>query len=531
MLPSRRSTLFTVATLLSPAIQLSAQAAAAPLGFSDPQRVAKLSSTFGDIDRVFREHVRRARAHPRRRVGASSSTARVAHIGATGFRDVASKSPVDSGTVFRIASMTKSFTAMAILKLRDEGKLSLDDPAEKWVPELAGLKYPTTDSPKHHHPASPVARRRVSRKTTRGATSSSPSPTSEMARMMRARHSVLERARRGVRVLELRLRHPRPHRDEGVRRAVSPLRRREHPAPLGMTSTTLEPASVRAVAPRAGLSVGGRAVEARAAASRRRVRRDGRHAHVGARPGRVRRRVPRRVAAARRCGDGAREACLAARDAAAPARRGPPRSRATPTARCDSTAADTASDSASRATATSRTSSRTAADCRDSARSCAGCPSTASGSSRSATARTRAGARRPPRRCVDAEDRRARAAHAAAVTGARRAQGGGVSPDHALETTRSPTVSRRSTSSSTSRAIGARRTSTACWRRSARVAPRPASTSWRTRCAASGRCRASAASRASTITLAPTMPPTVQFLTVDALTAPEPPRRRGYCAA
>jgi CubicO group peptidase (beta-lactamase class C family) len=44
--------------------------------------------------------------------------------------------------------MTKSFTAMSILRLRDEGKLSLDDPAERYVPELASLKYPTTDSPK-----------------------------------------------------------------------------------------------------------------------------------------------------------------------------------------------------------------------------------------------------------------------------------------------------------------------------------------------------------------------------------------------
>jgi CubicO group peptidase (beta-lactamase class C family) len=44
--------------------------------------------------------------------------------------------------------MTKSFTAMAILKLRDEGKLSLDDPAERYVPELAGLAYPTSDSPR-----------------------------------------------------------------------------------------------------------------------------------------------------------------------------------------------------------------------------------------------------------------------------------------------------------------------------------------------------------------------------------------------
>ena len=42
-----------------PGDPLSAQVATAPLGFSDPQRVARLSSTFGDIDRAFREHAER----------------------------------------------------------------------------------------------------------------------------------------------------------------------------------------------------------------------------------------------------------------------------------------------------------------------------------------------------------------------------------------------------------------------------------------------------------------------------------------
>jgi CubicO group peptidase (beta-lactamase class C family) len=70
------------------------------------------------------------------------------HTGVTGFRDVAAKAPVTADSVFRIASMTKSFTAISILKLRDEGKLSLDDPAERYVPEMAGLKYATTDAPK-----------------------------------------------------------------------------------------------------------------------------------------------------------------------------------------------------------------------------------------------------------------------------------------------------------------------------------------------------------------------------------------------
>jgi CubicO group peptidase (beta-lactamase class C family) len=53
----------------------------------------------------------------------------------------------DADTVFRIASMTKSFTASAVLLLRDRGALRLDDAVETYVPELVGLKGPTTDSP------------------------------------------------------------------------------------------------------------------------------------------------------------------------------------------------------------------------------------------------------------------------------------------------------------------------------------------------------------------------------------------------
>jgi CubicO group peptidase (beta-lactamase class C family) len=65
---------------------------------------------------------------------------------AFGVRDTSSNAPVDVNTMFRIASMTKSFTAMAILQLRDAGKLSLDDPVERFIPELRALPYPTRDS-------------------------------------------------------------------------------------------------------------------------------------------------------------------------------------------------------------------------------------------------------------------------------------------------------------------------------------------------------------------------------------------------
>ncbi len=63
-----------------------------------------------------------------------------------GMRNVATRALVDADTVFRIASMTKSFAALAILQLRDAGKLRLDEPAATYVPELARLPYPTADT-------------------------------------------------------------------------------------------------------------------------------------------------------------------------------------------------------------------------------------------------------------------------------------------------------------------------------------------------------------------------------------------------
>jgi len=72
---------------------------------------------------------------------------RLVHTGAFGYTDLAKKIPATTASLFRIASMTKSFTAMAILKLRDEGKLELDDPAYKYIPEMKKLQYLTTDAP------------------------------------------------------------------------------------------------------------------------------------------------------------------------------------------------------------------------------------------------------------------------------------------------------------------------------------------------------------------------------------------------
>src|SRR3954453_20229538 len=61
--------------------------------------------------------------------------------------DASGGSGADEHTVFRIASMTKSFTAACVLALRDDGVFALDDPIAAHAPELAAVGGPTTDAP------------------------------------------------------------------------------------------------------------------------------------------------------------------------------------------------------------------------------------------------------------------------------------------------------------------------------------------------------------------------------------------------
>lgn len=72
---------------------------------------------------------------------------KLAHVRATGLANVEAKIPATRSTRFRIASMSKSFVAMAALKLRDDGKLRLDDPVALHLPEFATVALPTSDSP------------------------------------------------------------------------------------------------------------------------------------------------------------------------------------------------------------------------------------------------------------------------------------------------------------------------------------------------------------------------------------------------
>ena len=116
-----------------------------PAVFTDPDRMEKIKKAFPAIDSIYKKYA--ADNHFPGLAFGLVVDGKLVYTGNYGYTDVEKKIPVTSSSLFRIASMSKSFTAMAILKLRDEGKLNLDDPAYQYIPELKNLKYPTADAP------------------------------------------------------------------------------------------------------------------------------------------------------------------------------------------------------------------------------------------------------------------------------------------------------------------------------------------------------------------------------------------------
>jgi CubicO group peptidase (beta-lactamase class C family) len=115
-----------------------------PAIFTDPDRLKKIEATFPIIDQLYKDYAEKNH-WPGLAYGIVVD-GKLIHTGNVGYTDAIAKTPVTSKSDFRIASMTKSLTAMAILKLRDEGKLKLDDPAYLYIPEMKNNKYLSKDA-------------------------------------------------------------------------------------------------------------------------------------------------------------------------------------------------------------------------------------------------------------------------------------------------------------------------------------------------------------------------------------------------
>lgn len=109
-----------------------------------PHKGLREPDMFSALDLLFRDYV--LESHIPGLIQGVVAGGRLVHVRGFGVRNLSSGHPVIPTTLFRIASLTKAFTALTVLRLRDEGRLMLDAPAESYIPELRRWDYPSRDS-------------------------------------------------------------------------------------------------------------------------------------------------------------------------------------------------------------------------------------------------------------------------------------------------------------------------------------------------------------------------------------------------
>lgn len=129
--------IFLVCLITSLATQMS-------VGQIDSSKMHSIKAVLPVIDRIFKDFA--VKNHIPGFAYGLVVDGKLFYSGSTGYANIEKRIVADQQSAFRIASMTKSFTAMSILKLRDEGKLKLDDPAYQYIPEMKGQHYLTKDA-------------------------------------------------------------------------------------------------------------------------------------------------------------------------------------------------------------------------------------------------------------------------------------------------------------------------------------------------------------------------------------------------
>ena len=112
---------------------------------ASPERLDKIRATLPVIEKLYRDYAEKNH-FPGLAFGLVAD-GQLLVSGGQGFSEVATSTKATPRSLFRIASMSKSVTAMGILALRKEGKLKLDDPAYLYIPELKNMPSLTKDAP------------------------------------------------------------------------------------------------------------------------------------------------------------------------------------------------------------------------------------------------------------------------------------------------------------------------------------------------------------------------------------------------
>ena len=124
--------LFVVAVTAA-ALPMATMAGAVPR--ATPEEVGLSSERLGRVTEVVRQHIEAGDVS-----GAVTLVARrghIAHFEAQGFLDIESQTPLPTDAIFRLASMSKPITAVAIMMLVEQGQVRLDDPVSRFIPEFA----------------------------------------------------------------------------------------------------------------------------------------------------------------------------------------------------------------------------------------------------------------------------------------------------------------------------------------------------------------------------------------------------------
>ncbi len=128
------------------AVLLGVSVLSGPLQAQTPATPPALQRLTPQLDRIFTQFM--ADNHVPGLVWGIVAHGKLEYVKPFGIQDMDAKRPVTADSLFRIASMTKAFTALTLLHLRDQGKVALQANAETYIPEMRGWQYPTTDSPK-----------------------------------------------------------------------------------------------------------------------------------------------------------------------------------------------------------------------------------------------------------------------------------------------------------------------------------------------------------------------------------------------
>lgn len=98
-----------------------------------------------EIDAIFQRAIQQGTVPGVVAIVASKN--QILYHNAFGLQDVANKKPMQKESIFRIASMTKPVTSASVMLLVEQGKLKLDDPVSKYLPEFAGREVVASFNP------------------------------------------------------------------------------------------------------------------------------------------------------------------------------------------------------------------------------------------------------------------------------------------------------------------------------------------------------------------------------------------------